>query len=1076
MTLRRFLRSLFPNPGPSPSRPRTRPERRPRARRRPLPTILILGACAAAGVSSAGVAGALAAAAPATAPAPREFAGPYACEPDLIDVIFVRDARVRLRGGSPVDLGEVAGLAGVDRVLARVAWSEWARSLQTPEETIDELTARGEARTGRRIPDPNNLYRLRVGSGADVWGLARELEALPGIRWARPVPLPMALPTPDFEPQQGYLRPASATPAGVDAYFAWTQPGGDGTGVAVCDLEYSWNWMHDDLFPVYELHIYTQDPLGDDRHGTAVLGVLGSHANGWGTTGIAHGAQLYTCGTYFKPLGQPNYSWNVAGSIADAASSSSIHPGDILLVEHQWDLGGGAYVPIEWWGDGYPNQTYNAVYETIEWAQAIKDLIVVEPAGNGAVNLDNLNWYGDSGAIIVGAGGAYAGGTYPEGNLQRLSFSSYGARVDLQGWGEDVVTTGYGTLYNAEGVNRHYTATFDGTSSASPVVAGAVACCSGFWKQSVSSRFPMHPAYVRALLKTTGTPQVTPPAGNIGPRPDLLAALPRLAQWVDATAPPLNDTGGFASWGDYDNDGDLDMYVIHSPYISNMLLRNDGVGAFSDVTPDLLKDMNGYGGGAVWGDYDNDGDLDLYLANGGGSYNKLFRNDAGTFVDATSGPLGWSTLGSRPTWVDYDCDGDIDLYVAKYGGGNKLLRNDGNGVFTDVTSGPEGDSGATTCASWVDYDNDGDPDLFLSTWNGTCRLLRNDAGSFTDVTPTLLAVANAGTAAWGDYDNDGDFDLYLVVPTWGSPNRLFRNDGGGSFTDVTAAPVNDTQHNGMAVWLDHDNDGDLDLYLVNDNERNRLFRNDGGSFTEDTHGLLIWEGYSSVVSWGDCDNDGDLDGYFGISFPAGSNTLVRNQATGSNHWLQVRLVGAAANRAGIGARVRVVTSRGQQVRDVRADALEHTLILNFGLGDQTSVDLLQVIWPGGAVQDSAGLAADQRVVIVQPGGSAVEEPGSPGARPPVTRLHACAPNPLASGTPAWIRGDLAEASPVRLLVHDLAGRRVRLIEGGSRREAGSHRATWDGSDERGERVASGIYFVRLEAGEVRATSRMIVLE
>lgn len=1012
-------------------------------------------------------------------------ASPYASEPDLIEVVFEREARVRLRGGSLVDLGEISGLDGVDAVLAGVGWSEWWRGFQTPEETIDALTAEAEARTGRQLPDPNNLHRLRIGPGADVWEIARELEALPGIRWARPVPLPMALPTPDFEPQQGYLRPASTVPAGIDAYYAWTQPGGDAAGVSICDLEYSWNWMHDDLFPVYELHLYIQDPQSDDRHGTAVLGVMGSHSNGWGTTGIAHAGQLYTCGTYFKPIGGTVYSWDVPVAIVDAACSSSILPGDVLLIEHQWDLGGGAYVPIEWWGNSYPNQTFNPVYENIQWVQAVKHLIVVEPAGNGAVDLDGLNWYGDSGAIIVGAGGVHPGGAYPEGDLQRLSFSSYGARVNLQGWGEDVVTTGYGTLYNAEGVNRHYTATFDGTSSASPIVAGAVACCSGYWRQNVSSRFPLHPAYARALLEATGTPQVTPPAGNTGPRPDLLAALPRLDDWVDVSSGPILDTGGFASWGDYDGDHDADLYVLHSPYITNKLLRNDGGALFTDVTPDLLKDLNGYGGGAIWGDYDNDGDLDLYLANAGGSYNKLFRNDGGAFVDATSGPLGWGTLGSRPTWVDYDCDGDIDLYVAKYGGANKLLRNDGGGAFVDATSGPEGDAGYTSGVAWVDYDLDGDLDLFLSNWNSTSKLLRNDDGVFTDVTPAALAVSNAGTPAWGDYDNDGDFDLYLVIPTWGSPNKLFRNDGGGAFSDVTASPLGDTQHNGMAGWVDCDNDGDLDLYLVNNDERNRMFRNDaGGLFADDTHGLLLWEGYSSAVSWGDYDNDGDLDGHFPIQFPSGSNTLARNDATGSNHWLQVRLVGATANRSGIGARVRIVTSRGQQVRDVRADALEHTLVVSFGLGSQTSVGLLQVIWPGGAVQDSAGVAADQLVVIAQPGGSAVEEPVAPGEPEGpeetdeirATRLHACVPSLLAGSAPAQIRYELGAAGPVRLWICDPAGRVVRVLAEGGQRAAGSHRAAWDGCGQRGGRVAPGVYFIRLEAGEVRASSRVMVLQ
>ena len=137
-------------------------------------------------------------------------------------------------------------------------------------------------------------------------------------------------------------------------------------------------------------------------------------------------------------------------------------------------------------------------------------------------------------------GGAYTGGTYPNGDLQKLWYSSYGQRFDVQAWGENVVTTGYGDLHNSEGTNLWYTNTVDGTSSASPIVAGAVACMNGYYASNVSST-PMTPALIRTTLVSTGTAQVTPPAGNIGPRPDLYAAIQTLIvipppNWVDVTA------------------------------------------------------------------------------------------------------------------------------------------------------------------------------------------------------------------------------------------------------------------------------------------------------------------------------------------------------------------------------------------------------------------------------------------------------------------------------------------------------------------------------------------------------------
>jgi len=1005
-------------------------------------------------------------------------AGRYACEEDQIEVIFVKESRVRLEGRGLKDLSGADAVSGVDAVLSRAAWREWSRICSVPVETIDELTAQGEANTGKKLQSPNNMYRVRIGTGADVWDLCASLEALPGVQVARPVPRPMALPTPpDYGPQQGYLRPAAAVPAGIDADYAWTRPGGDGSGIGVCDLEYSWNWFHYENRASSEIHIYFQDPQNDPNHGTAVLGVMQSHDNGWGTKGICHGASFFTCATYYKTLPSDPYSWNVPGAIVDAASSGWFPAGSVLLIEHQWNLPGRGFVPIEWWTDSTPNQTENGVYNSIQWVLAIKRMHVVEAAGNGNVNLDGLNWFGDSGAIIVGAGGAYAGGTYPEGNLQRLSFSSYGARVDLQGWGENVVTTGYGYLYNAEGVDYRYTDRFDGTSSASPIVAGAVACCSGYHKANISSRFPLHPAYIRDVLKETGTPQVTPPAGNIGPRPNLRAAFARLDEWVDITAAPINSTGGSPSWADYDGDGDLDLFVARFRPAGNSLYRNDGAGVFADVTPEILRQssLDNYGG--VWGDYDNDGDLDLYLPNYNSGCSRLFRNDgAGGFSDVTSGPLFCQGVGPSPTWVDYDNDGDIDLYLARSTAANRLLRNDGGGVFTDVTSGPEGYNGYTTRAACIDYDNDGDIDIYLNIWNAANKLLRNDGGAFVDVSSAPLNIVEGTSSCWGDYDNDGDLDVYLVIGTWGVPNRLFRNDGGGTFVDVTAAPINDTQHCVEAAWLDVENDGDLDLYLVNSGDRSRLFLNDGaGNFTDKTPGLLIWEGYNwTKFSRADCDNDGDLDPYFTHYSPANCNTLLRNASTGSNHWLQVRLIGRSSNRAGIGARVKVVTGRGQQVRYVTSDQMEQDLIVTFGLGSQTAVSALEIEWPGGDTQQITGVAADQRLVVIE--GLDPAPVAGPLLVPAITRLHPAAPNPLRGPAPTVIRYDLAATAPVRLVLFDLSGRVLRVLRERSELGPGSFSSAWDGRDDQGHPAAPGIYFYRLDAGAYRDSGRVVKLE
>jgi len=142
--------------------------------------------------------------------------------------------------------------------------------------------------------------------------------------------------------------------------------------------------------------------------------------------------------------------------------------------------------------------------------------------------MDLMTWYGDCGSIIVGASGAWPGGTWPGGDLQRLSYSNYGSRFTSHGWGEDVVTTGYGTLYNAEGVNYYYASGFSGTSSASPIVAGAAADCVGYWMMNGNPAYTLTPAMLRSVLSNTGTPQIFPPAGSIGTRPDLSGAFASL--------------------------------------------------------------------------------------------------------------------------------------------------------------------------------------------------------------------------------------------------------------------------------------------------------------------------------------------------------------------------------------------------------------------------------------------------------------------------------------------------------------------------------------------------------------------
>jgi hypothetical protein len=456
------------------------------------------------------------------------------------------------------------------------------------------------------------------------------------------------------------------------------------------------------------------------------------------------------------------------------------------------------------------------------------------------------------------------------------------------------------------------------------------------------------------------------------------------------TAPPsTTDKSQGVAWGDYDGDGDLDLYVTNNTG-TNRLLNNrgradidgPGFGRFVDVTAPPLDDT-GPGQGAVWGDYDNDGLLDLCLANGKlvngvPVANKLFRNTGGgTFANVTSGPLALAEDSRAVTWVDYNNDGKLDLYVVNYDVPSRLLRGDGTGNFVDVSSPVNMNNG--TAAAWGDYDNDGDEDLYLVRKGsenpdpeGENKLFQNDGnGTFTEAGFTFRDVFDRGlgqAAAWGDYDNDRYLDLILVNE---GEYKLFRNNGGTGLTLRPPLVQIGTAGRGVA-WGDYDNDGDLDLFFTNDGP-DELLQNVSGNFSQVVDGVLSDEAAGRGVAWGDEDGDGDLDLYYANN--TGGNKAIRYTPCNPNHWLHVNLVGAASptrtvsvsNRRAIGARVRAVVgslSRIQEVSGGSGRGSQNSLTAEFGLGPSTIVDTLEVRWPGGEMRKEVNVAPD-RVLPLQ---------------------------------------------------------------------------------------------------------------
>ncbi|TLY28024.1 MAG: T9SS type A sorting domain-containing protein, partial [Ignavibacteria bacterium] len=312
----------------------------------------------------------------------------------------------------------------------------------------------------------------------------------------------------------------------------------------------------------------------------------------------------------------------------------------------------------------------------------------------------------------------------------------------------------------------------------------------------------------------------------------------------------------------------IDHYDSTTPRHS-AIFRNDS-GTFHDIGAVLT-----YGNAAAWGDYDNDGDLDLVISgptaiNNANPVVKIYRNDNGTLVDINAPIPG---LVGTVAWGDYDNDGDLDLFVtgspdAAGSFYSRIYRNDG-GNFVDIGVNLPG--GWASSAAWGDYDNDGDLDLVLigyGTYRGTPFLFRNDGPSlgsgwtFTNINPQIIPLAN-GQVAWADYDGDGYLDLVATGTTYGQGGvtKIYRNDGHGGFVDI-GAPLKQLGVSG-AAWGDYDNDGQPDLIVkgaedfFGTNPSAKIYRNNNGTFVDiDAAIIPTWFGN---VAWGDFDNDGDLD-------------------------------------------------------------------------------------------------------------------------------------------------------------------------------------------------------------------------
>ncbi len=788
----------------------------------------------------------------------------------LVDEVHARaDARGRLAHGPHPDAAALADLSEGWRI-------GWRPLLDVSPDRVEALRARAAARTGRAQPDLLGMHVARV-PGADAGeleALGEALQVLDVVEWAEiertvePPPGDLSPTTPDYSGSQTYAGPDP----GIDAVVA-AALGATGGTIRLTDVEYGWITGHEDLVDIpVAIEAGMGVPswvasYGWDHHGTAVLGETSAPDNGYGVTGLVPDS---------KPYGYPEYDATLGSRRAAAITSAAADSlaGDVVLLEMQTS-GESGYGPAE----------LNASVWSATRTAVDAGVVVVAAAGNGSQDLDNSYYtanylsFGDSGAILVGAGTANT-------SHDRLGFSTYGSRVDVQGWGQSVFTLGYGSYATLGGDRQQtYTAGFSGTSSASPIVAAAAVAVQDFMVQRWG--VPLDPEDLRDLLIATGVPQGS--GGHIGPLPDLAAALDALDSDGDGDRA--------ADWGGDDCD-DADASV--GP--SSAEVWYDGVDGDCDGASDFDADGDGWdsdvSGGAdcddadpnahpgaadTWydgvdtdcaGDSDWDADLDGYDAVAGG----------GADCDDTDPAVAPGALEVWYDGVDGDCDGasDFDLDgdgadAAAHGGGD---CDDG-----DPAVGPHA---VEVWYDGVDGDCDGASDLDADGDGHDAQAAGGD-----DCDDTDPAVSPSAAEVWYDgVDGDCDGASDLDADRDGFESASY---GGTDCDDADAA----TAPGATETWYDGV-DGDCDGADDDDADGDGFRAARAGGEDCDDRNAAVFPGATDIAGDGldaDCDGeDAVADGGGGGGGGSGGGKAGCDATGGAGGWAGLALLGLLRRR------------------------------------------------------------------------------------------------------------------------------------------------------------------------------------